>query len=97
VTKITAQSDTGATGLNAGHTVTITVDTSEPVLVSGNPTLTLNNSATAEFTAGSGSNSLKFTYTVQAGQDSPDLQVTDPRFRMGQQFRTRQVLPSPEQ
>ena len=76
VTGITAQSDTGATDLNAGHTIRITVNTSAAVLVSGIPLLSLNNGATAEFKDGSGTSSLTFNYIVKAREDTPDLKVT---------------------
>ena len=38
--------------------------------VSGTPQLILNNGGMASYTAGSGSNSLAFTYTLAAGQDT---------------------------
>ena len=63
--------------LNAGHVVTLTVTMSEAVTVAGGvPTLSLNNGGTANYTGGSGSNALTFSYTVGAGEDTSDLAVT---------------------
>ena len=67
----------GSGDLNAGHTVTLTLDMSEAVTVAnGTPTLTLNDGGTATYSGGSGTNALTFTYTVAAGQNTPDLAVT---------------------
>ena len=65
--------------LNAGKVVTLTVAFSEAVTVNtsgGTPTLALNDGGTASYTGGSGSNSLIFSYTVAAGQNTSDLTVT---------------------
>ena len=65
--------------LNAGKTVTLTLDMSEVVTVNttgGTPTLTLNDGGTATYISGSGSNALTFSYTVAAGQNTPDLMET---------------------
>ena len=54
--------------LNAGKTVTLTLNLSESVTVNtagGTPTLTLNDGGTATYTSGSGS-ALTFSYTVGA-------------------------------
>ena len=57
--------------LDAGNTVTLTLDMSEAVTVTGGtPTLTLNDGGTATYTGGSGSNALTFSYTVAAGQNT---------------------------
>ncbi len=62
--------------LDAGHVVTLTLTMSETVIVAnGTPTLTLNDGGTATYTGGSGSNALTFSYTVVAGQNTPDLAV----------------------
>jgi hypothetical protein len=54
--------------LNAGKSVTITLDFNTGVTVSGGtPTLTLNDGGTATYASGSGSAALSFTYTVAAG------------------------------
>jgi len=71
---------TGATGiqnkyLNAGDTVEVTVTMSESVQVSGTPQLALNIGGTtvqADYDSGSGSNALKFKYTIQAGENDSD-------------------------
>ncbi|MEB3167976.1 MAG: Ig-like domain-containing protein, partial [Synechococcaceae cyanobacterium] len=63
--------------LNAGSVITLTVNTSEAVSISGGtPTLTLNSGGTATYASGSGSTALVFTYTVGAGHTAADLQVT---------------------
>ena len=77
---VTALSESPSSGdLNAGKTVTITLDMSEVVTVNttgGTPTLTLNDGGTATYVGGSGSNALTFSYTVLAGQNTPDLMET---------------------
>ena len=61
----------------SGKIVTLTLTMSEAVTVAGGtPTLTLNDGGTATYTGGSGSNALTFSYTVAAGQNTPDLTVT---------------------
>src|SRR6185437_14795744 len=71
---------TGGSGdLNAGHVVTLTVNFSTAVTVNttgGSPTLSLNDGATATYTGGSGTAALTFSYTVAAGQNTPDLAVS---------------------
>ncbi len=76
--KITSISDSPATGdLNAGKTATLTLGLSSPVTVAGGkPTLTLNDGGTATYASGSGTTALTFSYTVAAGQNTPDLMVT---------------------
>ena len=71
-------SDSPATGdLNAGDTVALTLAFSENVTVAGGaPTLTLNDGGTATYVSGSGTSALTFSYTVAAGQNTPDLMVT---------------------
>ena len=57
--------------------VTLTLNLSEAVTVAGGtPTLTLNDGGTATYTGGSGTNALTFSYTVLAGQNTPDLMTT---------------------
>ena len=71
----------GAGDLDAGKTVTLTLNLSEAVTVAGGtPTLTLNDGGTATYSGGSGSNALTFSYTVAAGQNTPDLTVTAVNF-----------------
>ena len=65
--------------LNAGKTVIYTLTMSEVVTVNttgGSPTLTLNDGGTATYSGGSGTNALTFSYTVLAGQNTPDLMET---------------------
>ena len=73
------QSRPASGDLNAGKVVTVTLDMSEVVTVNttgGTPTLTLNDGGTATYTGGSGTNALTFSYTVLAGQNTPDLMET---------------------
>src|SRR5258706_16300749 len=57
--------------------VTLTLNLSEVVTVAGGvPTLTLNDGGTATYTGGSGTSALTFSYTVLAGQNTPDLMVS---------------------
>jgi hypothetical protein len=76
VSSITAATDNGFKELDAGHVVTITVSTSEAVYVTGIPALQLNNNEIAGYSGGTGTSTLTFTYTVQKGDDTSDLQVT---------------------
>ena len=63
--------------LNAGKTLTLTLNFNEVVTVAGGtPTLSLNDGGTATYTGGSGSSALTFSNTVLAGQNTPDLIVT---------------------
>ena len=63
--------------LNAGKTVTLTLNLSEAVTVAGGtPTLTLNDGGTATYTGGSGTDALTFSYTVAAGQNTAALAAT---------------------
>ena len=63
--------------LDAGKTVTLTLNLSEAVTVTGGtPTLTLNDGGTATYVSGSGTSALTFSYTVGAGQNTSDLTVT---------------------
>jgi len=62
--------------LDAGRTVTFTVAFSAPVVVTGSPELTLNDGGSAVYASGSGADALTFVYTVAAGQNTADLEVT---------------------
>jgi hypothetical protein len=63
--------------LNAGKTVTFTLNLNEAVTVAGGtPTLTLNDGGTATYARGSGTNALTFSYTVGAGQNTSALAAT---------------------
>jgi len=76
-----AASGTGITGgtgnLKGGDVVTLTATFSEAVSVSGGvPTLVLNDGGSAVYSGGSGSTTLIFSHTAQAGQNVADLAVT---------------------
>ncbi|WP_449235781.1 Ig-like domain-containing protein [Azospirillum doebereinerae] len=71
VTAVTAATANGAYA--TGDTVTLQVIFSEAVTVTGTPTLALNTGRTAAYGGGSGGSTLSFTYTVQAGDTSADL------------------------
>ncbi len=61
--------------LNVGDVVTATVTMSEIATVTSTPQLTLNIGGTdvlADYSSGSGTTQLKFTYTIQAGQTDAD-------------------------
>ena len=75
ITSITASTADGR--YKAEATISgITVTFSEPVFVSGTPTLTLDTDATLNYQSGSGTNTLTFqNYIVQPGHNSPDLNV----------------------
>ncbi len=77
---VTAIAESPSSGdLDAGKTVSYTLTMSEVVNVNtagGSPTLSLNDGGTATYTGGSGSNALTFLYTVQAGQNTPDLMIS---------------------
>ena len=62
--------------LDAGKVVTLTVDFSEKVTVTGHPVLKLNDGGLARYVSGSGTTALTFAYTVAAGQNTADLTVT---------------------
>ncbi|WP_256205189.1 MULTISPECIES: DUF4347 domain-containing protein [unclassified Pseudomonas] len=60
---------------NAGDTLTFVVNTSEAVLVNGTPRLALDiggNTVFANLVSGSGTSTLVFQYTVQAGDNDAD-------------------------
>ena len=64
----------------AGTVIPVTVTFTKPVVVTGTPQLTLATGApattTVNYTGGSGTAVLTFTYTVGAGNVSPDLDYT---------------------
>ncbi|CAO3441367.1 hypothetical protein [Azospirillum endophyticum] len=74
VTNVTSSTANGT--YTTGETISIQVTFSEAVTVSGTPTLALNTGRTATYSGGSGSNTLTFTYTVQAGDTAADLDAT---------------------
>ena len=60
-----------------GATTTITLELSEPAIVSrATPTLSLNDGGTASYLSGSGTDALTFTYTVGSGQNTSSLEAT---------------------
>lgn len=62
-----------------GDAIEIAVTFDQPVNVTGNPTITLETGTTdrtADYTSGSGTNTLFFNYTVQSGDLSDDLDYT---------------------
>jgi hypothetical protein len=75
-TSVTAVADNGLADVGTGHVVTITLDTSEVVNVTGTPTLMLSDGGIATYTGGTGSNALTFSYTVVKGDNASDLHVT---------------------
>ena len=64
------------TDLDAGNTVTVTVDFDSAVYAAATSYLTLNDGGRATYAGGSGSTELTFTYTVAAGQNTSRLAVT---------------------
>ena len=76
VSSIVAASDTGTAYASTGHVVTITLNLTEAVTVTGLPTLQLNDNEVAAFAGGSRTTALTFSYTVQSNDKTPDLQVT---------------------
>jgi hypothetical protein len=74
---VTGVSSTTANGTyGVGSVITLTVGFSKVVVVSGTPQLALNSGGTANYSSGSGTTTLTFTYTVAAGQNSPKLDYT---------------------
>lgn len=71
VTNVSSTTANGTYG--TGAVITITVTFNKTVNVTGTPQLALNSGGTANYTSGSGSNTLSFTYTVAAGQNSSHL------------------------
>ncbi|MGF7178457.1 Ig-like domain-containing protein [Azospirillum doebereinerae] len=71
VTAVTSSTANGA--YTTGDTITLQVSFSEAVTVTGTPTLALDTGRTAVYSGGSGGGTLTFTYTVQAGDTSADL------------------------
>lgn len=61
-----------------GENIEITVTWNQPVLVSGNPQLSLSNGAMANYSSGTGSESLVFNYIISSGDnDTGDLLVSN--------------------
>ncbi len=68
VTRVVASPSSGDAGI--GKTISLTLAMSEAVMVTGTPTLTLNDGGTATYAGGSGTNVLTFSYTVGASDSS---------------------------
>src|SRR5690606_9435026 len=74
VTDVTSSTANGT--YRIGDTVTITVTFDAAVFVTGAPTLQLETGTTdrtLDYLSGSGTNTLTFSYTVQAGDSTSDL------------------------
>jgi phage tail sheath protein FI len=77
VSNVTSTAANGSYG--GGQVIPVTVTFSEVVNVTGTPQLTLETGTTdrnASYASGSGSVTLTFNYTVQAGDTSSDLDYT---------------------
>ncbi len=74
VSNVSATNTNGPYGV--GQVIYVTVQFSEPVFVTGAPTLALNTGKTATYASGDGTSTLTFTYTVGAGESSSDLDYT---------------------
>ena len=61
-----------------GASIPVTVTFTKSLIVTGAPTLALNTvpGRNATYNSGSGTSTLTFTYTVQAGDNSPRLDYT---------------------
>ena len=66
----------GGGNVVSGVHVTITLNMSEIVEVTGTPVLSLNDGGTATYTGGSGTSALTFSYMAAAGQNTMALQLT---------------------
>src|SRR5205823_2275245 len=78
VSGVTSSTTNGA--YKAGQTISIQINFSEPVTVTGTPQLTLETGTTdqvATYTSGSGTSTLTFNYTIQAGDTTADLDYTN--------------------
>ena len=77
VSNVTSSTANGS--FKVGDTISIQVNFSESMTVTGTPQLTLETGATdraVNYATGSGTSSLTFTYTVQSGDTSSDLDYT---------------------
>ncbi|MGA2253266.1 MAG: GH25 family lysozyme, partial [Thermoguttaceae bacterium] len=71
---VTGASSTQATGAyDAGTEIPITLEFDEAVTVTGTPQLLLNEGGVANYTGGSGTWRITFTYVVPPGQSTSDL------------------------
>ena len=77
VSSVTEYPSTGTTLGNGQGPVTLTLTLTEAVTVAGGlPTLTLNDGGIADYTGGSGTDALVFSYTPGVGENTPDLMAT---------------------
>ncbi|HOF00697.1 MAG TPA: chitobiase/beta-hexosaminidase C-terminal domain-containing protein [Spirochaetota bacterium] len=73
---LSVDSDNADMSYNAGNVISIKVELDEPVTVTGTPKLLLETGDIdryATYSIGSGTNIIKFSYTVQAGDNVADL------------------------
>ena len=75
ISSVTAATPGNATDLAAGKVVTITVNFTGSVNVTGAPELQLNDNEVATYVSGSGSDALTFKYIVLPNDTTADLQV----------------------
>jgi hypothetical protein len=73
VTNVTSSTANGA--YKAGQAISIQVVFSKAIIVTGTPQLTLGTTPleTVDYASGTGTTTLTFTYTIQAGDNSADL------------------------
>ncbi|MFW9946185.1 MAG: NosD domain-containing protein [Candidatus Odinarchaeota archaeon] len=71
ITNVSATNPNGA--YTIGEDIFITVIFSETVYVTGTPQLALNTGILVNYTSGSGTNTLTFTYTIASGHTASDL------------------------
>ena len=90
---VTAATDNSSPEVGIGHVVTITLNASATEIVTGTPTLQLNDNEVAAYVGGSGTNALQFSYVVQPGDNTSDLQVTGLNLPNGARSTTRAETP----
>jgi hypothetical protein len=73
---VTAATDDSSFEVGIGHVVTITLNAAATEIVTGTPTLQLNDNEVATYVGGSGTNALQFSYSVQPGDNASGLEVT---------------------
>ncbi|HBD94376.1 MAG: hypothetical protein A2015_00445 [Spirochaetes bacterium GWF1_31_7] len=73
INNITATNESGY--YNSGDVITINVEFSKNVIVTGGPSIDLNSSASAKaiYESGTGTSSLLFKYTIASGDNTTDL------------------------
>ena len=73
---LTVSTDDGSSQVGIGHVVTITLNTAATEIVTGTPTLQLNDNEVATYVGGSGTSALQFSYMVLPGDNVSSLEVT---------------------